>query len=187
MYVVETTAANLLNLGFTSVTTADGVSLFNKTHPLLGPQGGNQSNQHASNSPLSQTALTDMLIIAENFVNERNLKRYIRPTTIHIPPDTQWIAKKILRSDNEPTTGNNDINVTKGIVEMKIHHYFTSTTAWYLSTKGTNKLCFYWRKKPFTEAADDFDTKGVKHSIDARWGAVAYDYKGWFGSTGVGS
>lgn len=187
MYQVEVTAANLLNLGFTTATTVDGVSLFNTAHPLLGPQGGTQSNRHATNSPLSQTALQDMVVLAENFVNDRNLKRYLRPTKLHISPENQWIAKKILRSDAEPGTANNDVNVTKDLVDYQILHYLTSTTAWYLSTEGTNYLKFYWRKKPSQESADDFDTKGVKHSIDARWASVAYQYFGWFGSTGVGS
>ncbi len=187
MYQVEVTAANLINLGFTTVTTVDGVSLFNTAHPLLGPQGGTQSNRHATNSPLSQTALQDMMIIGENFTNDRALKRYVRPTCLHIAPENQWIARKILRSDKEPGTANNDINVTQDLVDYQIHHFFTSSTQWALSTKGMNYLKLFWRKKPMQESADDFDTKGVKHSIDARWGAVANQYFGWFGSTGTGS
>lgn len=184
-HVVEQVAANVLNNGFTSVKTADGSSFFNTAHALLG--GGTQSNQHATNSDLSQTGLQDMIILGENFVNERGLKRYIRPTDLHIPAELQWIARKILKSEYEPGSGNNDINTTMGIVEPHIHHYFTSTTAWYLSTKGHNHLKFYWRQKPNIEAADDFDTKGAKHSIDARFSAGATDYPGWFGSTGLGS
>lgn len=188
-YVVEQVAANILNLGFTTVKTADGVSLFNTAHPLLNPDSSTttQSNQHATNASLSQTAVQDIMIIAENFVNDIGLKRYIRPTTLHIPPELQWIAKKIFNSDAEPGTANNDVNTTKGMLDVQIHHFFTSTTAWFVSTKGKNFLKFVWRQKPNMESADDFDTKGVKNSVDARFSAYAFKYPGWFGSTGAGS
>lgn len=186
-YVVEQTAANILNLGFTTVTTVDGGTLFNTAHALLGPEGGTQSNQHATNSTLSQTALQDVHILGSNFKNERNQKRALRYDTLHIPPELQWVAAKILKSDLEPGTGNNDVNVTKGLMDIMIHNFFTSTTAWFCSSKNTNYIKFYWRQKPALESADEFDTGGTKHSIDARFSAVAEHYAGWAGSTGAGA
>lgn len=186
-HVMEQTGANLLNLGFTTATTVDGVSFFNTAHPLLGPEGGTLSNRHASNAGLSQTALQDMMIIGENYTDDRGIKRHCKPTDLWIAPENQWIAKKILKSTLEPGTGNNDINVTEDIVKLHILHYLTSSTAWFLSTKGKNKAKFYTRQKPVIESADDFDTKGAKHSVDARFSAVADEFYGWFGSTGAGS
>src|SRR5580765_861769 len=181
-HVVEQTAANLLNNGFSTVTGIDGVSLFNSAHPLLG--GATQSNVHPSNSDFSQTALQDMLVMAETMVNHRGLKRYVKITDLFIPPQLQWVARKVLQSEQEAGTANNDINVVKGAVNIHILHYLTSPTAWYLRSAATNYLKFLWRQKPNTEAADDFDTKGVKHSIDARFTSIAERYEGWFGSTG---
>ena len=43
MQTVEVTAANLFNSGFSTVTGADGVSLFNTAHPLVG--GGTASGR----------------------------------------------------------------------------------------------------------------------------------------------
>lgn len=185
-HVQEQTGANLLNLGFSTVTTVDGVSLFNTAHPLLGDQGLQLSNQHASNAGLSQTALQDMMVLGENYTNDRGLKRFLKPTDLWIPPEQQWVAKRILKSSLEPGTGNNDINVTEDLVKVHILHYLTSTIAWFMSTKGKNKLKFFTRQKPNLEASDDFDTKGSKHSVDARFSAVAQEFYGWFGSTGVG-
>ncbi len=184
-YVVEQVAANVLNNGFTSVKTADGVSLFNTAHPLLG--GGTQSNQLANNSDLSQTGVQDMIIIAENFTNERGQKRHIKPTDIWYPAELQWIANKIFKSEFEPGTGNNDINTVRGIVDQHILHFLTSTTGWFMSSKSHNYAKFKWRQKPTMDSADDFDTKGSKHSVDARFSAGATDYTGWFGSTGLGA
>lgn len=186
-HVQEQTGANLLNLGFTTAKTADGVSLFNTAHPLLGDGGLTLSNQHATNAGLSQTALQDMMVLAENYTDDRGMKRFLKPTDLWIPPELQWVAMKLLKSTAEPGTGNNDINVTEGLLRVHVLHYLTSTTAWFMSTKGKNKLVFYTRQKPNLEAADDFDTKGSKHSVDARFSAVANEFYGWFGSTGVGS
>lgn len=183
-YVVEQVAANPLNLGFSSHKTVDGVSFFNTAHPLLG--GGTVSNQLANNAPFSQTALQDMIILGENFVNDRGMKRPIKINMIHIAPELEWLAKKVLRSELEPGTGNNDINVTKNIVDYTVHHFFTSTTQWFGRNKQMNKLKFFWRQKPNIESTDDFNTKGTKHSIDARFQSQAMHYAGWFGSTGVG-
>jgi hypothetical protein len=184
-HVVEQSGANLLNNGFTTVKTVDGLSLFNTAHPLLG--GGTQSNQHATNSDFSQTALQDMVVMSENYTNERGLKRHVTITDLHIPPELQWVAKKVLNSELEAGTGNNDVNVVKGRVNINTRHYFTSTTAWFLSSSKTNYLRKIWRMKPQTEAADDFETKGVKHSLVARWSDVAERYEGWFASTGLGA
>ncbi len=184
-HMMEQVAANVYNLGFTTTKTVDGVSLFNTSHPLLG--GGTAlSNRHATNAGLSQTALQDIMVLAENYTNDRGLKRRVKPVALEIPPELQWIAKKILKSDLEPGTGNNDINVTKGLLDFNVRHYFTSTTAWFVRC-DKHKVTFVTRQKPMTDAADDFDTKGQKHSIVARFGAGAWDWPGVFGSTGAGA
>lgn len=184
-HVVEQTAANILNLGFTTATTSDGVSLFNTAHPLLG--GGTQSNRLASDADFGQTSLQDMMVIAENFTNDRGRKATIKPNRLWIPAELQWVARRVLKSEFEPGTGNNDINTAKGLVDFEILHYLTSTTAWFLSTSNTNSLKFLWRQKPIMDHADDFDTRGSKHSVFARFSAGASQFEGWFGSTGVGN
>lgn len=183
-HVVEQTAANNLNLGFTTVVTSDGVSFFNTAHPLLG--GSTQSNRLSSDADFSQTALQDMMILAENYIDDRGRKRTIKPTDLYIPSDLQWVARKILKSEFEPGSGNNDINTAKGLVDMNILHYLTSTTAWFLGTKGTNSLKFLWRQKPVMGNWDDNMTRGSNHSIFSRFAAGPSQYEGWFGSTGVG-
>lgn len=182
---MESVAAAPLNLAFTTHKTVDGESFIDTAHPLLG--GGTQSNQHATNMDLSETALQDFKVMADNYVNERGQPRKLRISDLWIPSELQWIAARILKSELEPGTGNNAINTVKGMVTPHILTYLTSTSAYYLSCKGTNYLKFFTRMKPIMESADDFDTKGTKHSIIARFAAGAWRYEGWFGSTGLGS
>ena len=176
----EQIAANVLNLGITTVTTADGVSLFNTAHPLLG--GGTYSNRLNPDADLSITALQDAIINMEYMVNERGLKMKISPTNLWIPPDLQFIATKIFQSQLEPYTGENQVNAMFGRLEPAVLHFLSDTNNWYISTKGQNQAKFLWRKKPEVESADDFDTKGTKHSIYFRVSAGATEWRGWFGS-----
>ena len=164
------------------VTTIDGVTLFNSAHPLVGPQGGTYSNILSPAADVSVTAFQDMCILFENQVDERGLKVQISPTDVWFAPELQFIAARVLKTTLEPGTGNNDINPVQGKFTPHILHYLTSKTHWYVNASGENKLKFKWRKKPITDATDDYETKGSKHSIRFRCSAGATDWRGWAAS-----
>jgi len=175
----EQLGANVLSLGFSTVTTADGLALFSTVHPLLG--GGTYSNLLSPASDLSVTALQDIMILAENMVNDRGLKARIEPTNLWIPPELQFVAGEILQSQFKPYTGNNEVNVMQGRLTPAVLYFLTDTTDWFVSC-DKHYAKFRWRQKPVTESADDFDTKGSKHSIFFRCVAGATHWSGWFGS-----
>ena len=175
----EQVGANVLNLGFSTVTTADGATVFNAAHPMLG--GGTYSNLVAED--MGVTALQDILILFEYMVNERGLKMRLEPADLWIPPDLQFTTGEILQSAYKPYTGSNEINVMQGRLTPAVLHFVTSTTAWFVSSGDeANRLKFKWRAKPVTDATDDFETKGTKHSIYFRISAGATDWRGWVGS-----
>lgn len=177
----ESIGAAVLNGGFSSITTVDGVSLFNTAHPLLG--GGSYSNRLSPDADLSVTALQDVLILYENMVNERGLKMRIEPKFLWLPAELQFIAAKILQSAYEPGTGNNDINSVQGRLTPAVLHYLTDTSNWFVSSGNEhNRLKFKWRMKPQADTVDDFETKGSKHSVIFRCTAGATDWRGWVGS-----
>jgi hypothetical protein len=176
----EQVGANVLNLGFSTVTTADGVSLFNSAHPLLG--GGTYSNLLTSDMDISVTALQSILILFENMVNERGLKMRLEPTDLWIPPDLQFVVGEILQSKFKPFTGNNEVNVMEGRLTPHVLHFLTDTNNWFVSSKEANQAKFKWRKKPVMDSSDDFKTKGTEHSIRFRIAAGATEWRGWAGS-----
>lgn len=176
----ENIGAQPLNLGFSSMLTADGVSAFNASHPLLG--GGTYSNLLSPASDLSVTALQNILILYENMINERGLKMRLSPDYLWIPPELQWLAGEILQSSYKPFTGNNEVNVMQGRLEPRVLHFKTSTTSWHVSSKELNKFKFKWREKPVMDSQDDFDTKGTKHSILFRCSVGTTEWRGWAGS-----
>jgi hypothetical protein len=70
----------------------------------------------------------------------------------------------------------------QGRLEPAILHFITSPTAWYISSEDSNNHAkFKWRMKPVTETVDDFETKGVKHSIVFRISTGVTDWRGWVG------
>lgn len=176
----EQVGANVLNLAFSTVVTADGVSFMNNAHPLLG--GGSYSNALTPASDIGVSSIQDILILFENMVNERGLKMQLSPTNLWIAPEQQFITAKVLQSQFDVGTGNNDINTVQGRLEPAVLHFLTSTTRWFVSSKGTNYAKFYWRAKPEVDSMDDFETKGTKHSIFFRISAGASDWRGWAAS-----
>lgn len=173
----EQTAANTLIQGFTTVLTADGVTLFNSAHPLLG--GGTYSNRLNPLSDLSVTSLQDATILYENTLDERGLRVQLTPDNLWIPPELQFVASEILQSQYKPYTSNNEINPVQGRFTPVVLHFLTSSTTWMLSSNDTNYVKFFWRAKPTTDTIDDFETKGVKHSIIFRISTGATDWRGW--------
>lgn len=175
----EQLGANVLLQGNSSVITADGVSLFNTAHPLLG--GGTYSNQLATLSDFSVTSLQDSIILYENMVNERGLRMQLSPDDVWGPPEMQFIFQEVLQSQYKPYTGENTINPVQGRVTPNVLHFLNTNTGWYLSSKDeqANNVKFKWRAKPVTDTIDDYETKGSKHSIVFRASAGATDWRGW--------
>lgn len=181
----EAIAAAPLNLAFTSQTTVDGVAAISASHPLL--RGGTQSNIHATNMDLSEQAIIDFDIQASTMVDDDGKKRHCKITTCFIPPALKFIARKLNQSDLQIGTANNDPNMAKGLWNFEVLNYLTSSTAYFpMDQRLKDNMRFLNRVKPVTETWDDQNSKGVKHSIYARFGAGFFDYQGWFGSTGLG-
>lgn len=179
--VWENAAAAVLTGGYTNtITTADGVSLFNTAHPLLG--GSTYSNRLNPLSDLAVTSLQDAVILAENVVNERGLRVMLMPKKLWIPPELQFVAQEILQSQYKPYTGNNEINPMQGRLEPAVLHFVTTNTGWWISCgDDPNNVKFLWRAKPTPDTIDDFETKGAKHSMICRFVAGATDWRGWIG------
>lgn len=174
----EQLGANVLNLGGSTITTADGATLFNTAHPLVG--GGSYANKLNPVQDIGVTSLQDVLILFEYMVNERGLKMRLEPKNLWIPPDLQFLAGEVLQSGFKPFVGTNEINVMQGRLEPAVLHFLTSTTGWFVASGDeANRLKFKWRAKPVVDSTDDFDTKGTKHSIYFRVSAGATDWRGW--------
>ena len=110
-YTKQVKAAALLNNGFTTFSSGDGVTLFNSSHPTV--QGGTNSNRPSTNADLNETSLEEAVINIAAFVDERGLLIAARPRKLVIPPALMFVATRLLQTDLRVGTADNDINAIR--------------------------------------------------------------------------
>jgi hypothetical protein len=200
----ERNASNILNLGFTTQTTVDGVSLFNASHPLLGGApatvnvpdtvsgstsitAGTFPNRPTTDVSLSYAGIQLMYNMMERQVDGRGMLVKSRMETLVIPPELRWTAEELLQPGGRPYTADNTKNVIadKGLKPF-IYHYLTSLTAWFcLAAKGKHTLT-HWDRYPMDEDfGDDFDTRSVKWIAYYGDGNSSFHWRGTWGTDGV--
>jgi len=180
---IETLIWNVINNGFTTTTTGDGVALFG-THNLRG--GGTFSNNLGA-VDLSVSTLESALNKFDAIVDERGLPVEMEAAKIVYPPQLQWLVGEILKSQLRSDTANNAINVlnTVGLQPVKTR-YLTDTNAWFLcSEPNRHKVRVYWRMEPMTDHIIDFDTGNLKTKMIYRLSAGAASWRGWVGAQGA--
>jgi hypothetical protein len=200
-FTKEQNAWNLFNLGFTTQVTADGVSLFNNQHPLLGgtnatsvgpglanviSAAGTYPNRPAVDIDLSFTAVQLMINQFERLVDSQGLPISVKPRFLVIPPELKWIAREILGSPHKPYTADNEINaLIKEDLNYFVSHYLTSDSAWYAVTKKEGHwLKFIVRRELDEDFSDDFDTFSIKQLSRMRFSFGATSWMGTWGSDG---
>lgn len=135
----DVTAFGLFRNGFTTALTADGVSIFNASHPLIG--GGTQSNTASgASSALSPTSLNDGLV---NLVQQKDQSGVVMgntPAVLLVPPALWKHAREITDSALIADSGNNNVNVYRSALGITVYvspYLGTATsggsdTAWFL-------------------------------------------------------
>lgn len=105
-------AMNVINNGFTTQQTADGVSLFNTAHTL--PSGQTFRNQLLVNADMSVTSLETMLSDFETqFIGDTGIIYRIRPRVLLCHPNMRRYALELVGSDYKADTADNNINPFK--------------------------------------------------------------------------
>lgn len=183
----ENVLAAIYNQGFNaSFLGADGVSLFSASHPTL---NGNQSNLLTTAADLSEVAIEDLVIQIMQMANNRGLKISGLPQSLNIPPAYWFEANRILHSVLQNDTANNAINVLRATGAfprgIKVNHYFSSNTAWFVRTNIPRGIQYFDRDKITFDQDNDFDTKNAKAACYQRYSAFWSDWRGAFGTPGV--
>ena len=184
----ENVAALIYNDGFTGTyfTTADGQPLISAAH--VNASGGTFSNALTPGADLSEASLEDINIQIMNATNDRGLKIAVMPKSLPVATQEFYNANRILKSVLQNDTANNAINVLKATNAfpegIKVNHYFTNPSAWFVRTNIPNGMTFFWRCKPEFDQDNDFDTKNAKAATYMRFSVGATDPRGIFGSNG---
>jgi hypothetical protein len=185
---IENVAAFLYNNAFSTTyfTTPDGKALCATDH--TNASGGTFSNALSPAADLSEAALEDLSIQIMNATMDRGLKIAVMPRSLHIPTQEWYNANRILKSVLQSNTANNNINVLKATNAfpegIKMNHYFTSPSAWFIRTNIPNGMRFFWRNKTQFDQDNDFDTKNAKAASYMRFSVGCTDPRGIYGSNG---
>ena len=184
----ENVAANVYNNAFSSsFVGGDGVSLINSAHPTT--TGGNQSNVLTMAADISEAAIEDLVIQVMQAKNGRGLRISLMPQSIHVPTQVWFETNRVLKSVLQNDTANNAINVLKATnvfpKGIKLNHYFTSATAWFIRTNAPAGMKRYERDGVSFDQDNDFDTKNAKAASYFRESYGWSDWRGLFGTAGV--
>ena len=185
------------NNGFTNAyQSGDGVNLFTADgdgvtggdgHPLV--SGGKNSNRPATAVDLNETSLEAAVIQIAKWTDERGLLIAARPRKLIIPPDLQFVAKRVLGSELRPGTADNDINAVRvmGVVPEghAVNHYLTDVDAWFLMTDVPNGMKHFTRVAMETSMDGDFATGNVRYKARERYSFGVSDPLGVWGSPGA--
>ena len=179
--------AAVLNNGFDNTYAGgDGVALLSDAHPTL---SGNFSNELATAADLNETSLEQSLIDISAFTDERGLKIAARGMKMIIPPQLQFTADRLMKSEGRVGTADNDINAIKnmGMVPegYTVNHYLTDPDAFFIKTDVPNGLKHFNRSPIKTTMEGDFDTGNVRYKARERYVFGFSDPRGIFGSPGT--
>lgn len=199
----EMDAANIFNLGFTTVVSNDGVSLFNTQHPLLGgPEAtsiapgltvgdlivsaGTYPNRPTSDMDLSISALQTAVRHSERLIDGMGYPIVARPRHLFIPPELIFVAIELLASPHDPKSASNAVNsILRQGFDFIVGHYLTSSSAWFLlCDKEYHQLKFFWRHRLDEDYSDDFDTLSMKHIAYMRYSVGVTTWLGTWGTSG---
>ena len=187
-YTKQTKAAAILNNGFdTDYPGGDGQPLFSDAHPLV--SGGTNSNIPSVATDLNETALENAVIQIAAWTDERGLLIAAKPRKLVIPPSLQFVATRLLETELQVNTADNNINAIKSNGSIPegytINHFLTDTDAWFLTTDVPNGMKHFVRT-PLAQSMDgDFDTGNVRYKARERYSFGWSDPLGMYGSVGA--
>ena len=186
-YTKQTKAAALLNTGFTSFNSGDGVTLFSTAHPTVG--GGTNANRLAVNADLNETSLEQAVIDISAFTDERGLLIAARPRKLIVPPALMFVATRLLQTELRTGTADNDTNALRSNGSIpegyRVNHYLTDTDAFFITTDIPNGMKHFVRTPMATAMDGDFDTGNVRYKARERYSFGVSDPLGMFGSPGA--
>ena len=186
-YTKQTKAASLLNTGFTTFNSGDGVTLFATNHPTVG--GGTNSNKPAVNADLNETSLEQAVIDIAAFTDERGLLIAARPRKLIVPPALQFVATRLLQTELRTGTADNDTNALRSNGSIpegyRVNHYLTDTDAFFITTDIPNGMKHFVRTPMATAMDGDFDTGNVRYKARERYSFGVSDPLGIYGSPGA--
>lgn len=183
----EVQHASHFNNGFSgSYLGGDGVAFFSTAHPTL---AGNKANTPAAAADLSEAALEDQRISIRLMTNSRGLKMYFRAKELIVPPQLEFTAERLMKSEKRPGTADNDVNANKSISMSggySVWDYLTDTNSWFLLVDNVPEGLVTLQRRALEMAQDnDWDTENAKAKATERYISGWVDWRCAWGVQGT--
>ena len=182
-------AASPLINGLPSTDTfdsGDGVSLFNTSHTTL---SGSFANTLTTQADLNETSLEQSLIDIGEMTDERGLLIAAKGVKMIVPPENQFNAERLMKSQGRTGTADNDINAVNsmGMIPQgyRVNNFLTDADSWYIITDVPNGMKMFVRTPLNTAMEGDFDTGNVRYKARERYSFGVSDPRGIFGVEGA--
>ncbi len=171
------------NNGFSAFTTGDSVALFSASHTSL---AGTWSNILATPVDICETGIEDLIVQIMTAKNHRGLKISLMAQSLHVPPALWFESNRILKSVLQNDSALNAVNVLKSTNALprgiKINHYFTSSSNWFVRTNAPRGPIHYNRRSIDFTQDNDFDTENAKAKSTERYSFGVTDPRGIYAS-----
>jgi hypothetical protein len=180
----EIVSANVMNRATNgSFLGGDGKSLLATDHPT---ESGDQSNELAAVADFSEAALEDILIQIHQAKNARGHRIAMKPKQMVIPSDLIFDVQRVLKSELQSGTANNDINAVKSMTGLGfiVNHYLTDADQWFVQTNCPDGMRTFDRTPVEFTKDGDFDTDNLKSKAYERYSVGWTDWRGMYGSPG---
>lgn len=181
----ENLAWSVFNNAFATTGGFDNLSLCNTAHTLL-KSSATYANMLSAPSALSVTGLEALMVQARKMVNDSNRYTPLQLEWLIVPAELEFEAQRLLESDNEPFTADNQINTMKSSrTGMKVLcvPYLTDADNWFLlSNKAKHSLTWYNRMGVTTSSGKDSQTKDMLYDSMYYASVTWDDWRGVFGS-----
>ncbi len=180
----EIVATNVLNNAF-STTGPDGVSLISASHPLVGT-GGTGTNTPSAPADLVQTSLEQGIIDVKDFRDDQGLRLNTEVEKLVTGRSLYFTVRKILETQYETTTNNNDVNILSNMnIKPVTTNFITDQDAGFLTTNNPSKLKFFRRRAAEIQRDNDFNTDNLKIKTSTRFSTGFDDWRAIYGTAGA--
>ncbi|HIN77891.1 MAG TPA: hypothetical protein EYM97_03580 [Gemmatimonadetes bacterium] len=145
-------------------------------------------NALATAADLNETSLEQAVIDIAAYTDDRGLIIAARPKRLIIAPYNQFVATRVLESEQRPGTADNDVNALRsnGVIPdgYSVNHFITTGNKklWFLITDVPNGMKHFTRTPLQTGMDGDFDTGNVRYKARERYSFGVSDFLGIFGS-----
>ena len=183
----EVIGANVYNRAVTAgYTGGDGIVLLSDSH--LNVAGGTYSNITIA-ATLSEATLEDLSIDIMQAKNDNSLNIALIPQSLIIPPALVYEADRILNSPLRVGTADNDLNALKNMGKfpggVKVNHYLTSDSAYFIRTNCPDGMKYIERRADDFSMDNDFDTDNAKYKATSRYSFGWTDPRALYGNMGL--